>query len=188
VKHFLVHYGAVAVLVGAAVEGDASLLLAGVVAHLGRMPLLLAIAAGWVGSFASDCFWYSIGRRHAERVLRSPLYQRVRPLVEGIAVRVGAGEIVVARFVYGSRIVSMLFWGVHGLPFPRFAVLDAIGCGLAVTTLATLGFVLSGSIETLLGRVRRVEVWLGVALLLSVGAVALMKRAARRVPEDGHVA
>ena len=182
-QSFLIRYGVLAVFLGATFEGDVSLVLAGVVSHLGFFPLPVAIAAGWLGSVLSDCACYWVGRWHADWVLGTRAYERVRPLVERLAARVGPREIVMARFVYGSRIVSMIFWGVHGLPFAQFLPLDVLGCVLSVTALECVGFLLGGSATALLGRARRVERWLLGALVLSAAVVLLMKTTMRRVQE-----
>ncbi|HZP43852.1 MAG TPA: DedA family protein [Candidatus Binatia bacterium] len=186
----LIRYGPLAVFLGAAFEGDVSLVLAGVVAHLGFFPLPVGIGAGWLGSVASDAACYWMGRRHADWVVRTRLYEHVRPLVERLAARVGPREIVVARFVWGSRIASMIFWGVRRLPLARFLALDLLGCALSVIALQSLGFVLGASAVALLGKAKRVELWLLGALGVSAAVVLGLKTAVRRVqeepaPEDG---
>jgi membrane protein DedA with SNARE-associated domain len=181
VESILIHYGPLAVFVGAAFEGDVSLVLAGVVAHLGFFPLPVAIVAGWLGSIASDCGCYWIGRWHADWVRGTRLYEHVRPLVERLAARVGPREIVIARFVYGSRVVSMVFWGVRRLPFVQFLALDVLGCALSVTALECVGFVLGASAVALLGRAKKLERWLLGALVVSAVVVLVMKTTMRRV-------
>lgn len=174
-------YGPLAVFLGATFEGDVSLVLAGVVAHLGFFPLPVAIVAGWLGSVVSDCACYWLGRWHADWVLGTRLYEHVRPLVERLAARVGPREIVIARFVYGSRVVSMIFWGVRRLRFTRFLALDILGCALSVTALESVGFVLGASAVALLGRAKELEILLLGALVLSAVVVLVMKTTMRRV-------
>ena len=106
---------------------------------------------------------YGIGRSRARGRGRRA-YQRVGP-ASNAGGRLGAREIVIARFVFGTRIVSMLFWGIHGLPFARFAVLDVIGCAIWASVLAPLGFIFSGSAAALVGEVKRAERWLLIALI-----------------------
>ena len=54
-QHIIEQHGAVAIFLGAALEGDLSLVVAGVVAHLGFFSLPLAIACGIGGYITSDC-------------------------------------------------------------------------------------------------------------------------------------
>ena len=102
--------------------------------------------------------------------------------------RLGTAQIVMSRFVWGTRIASMFFWGVHGLGLARFAAIDAVGCALAATALGLLGYGLSESALTLFGRIRRAERWL-VALAVLGAAILLGLRAlARRAARPGAVA
>jgi membrane protein DedA with SNARE-associated domain len=103
----------------------------------------------------------------------------VGPVVERLAGRVGVWQVVTARFVYGTRIVSMLFWGLRGTPFAHFALADLAGCVTWALLLGLAGFALSGTAEALLGEVERVEIWLAAALA-AVAVLALGLRVASR--------
>src|SRR5215216_5086603 len=127
-EHLILQYGLAAVFVGAAVEGDLTLILAGVAAHLGYFPFFLAAAAGTVGGFLADLVWYGLGRVRGPRFRAGRLYQRVGHRIEALARRLGPAELVASRFVYGTKAASMVFWGLHGMSLPRFALVDAVGC------------------------------------------------------------
>jgi membrane protein DedA with SNARE-associated domain len=174
IVRLLIHYGLAAVLIGSAVEGDFTLILAGVVSHLGIFPFPLAAAIGALGSFIGDCAWYGLGRLRGPRLRSGALYRRVGPGIERLARRFGAWQLLAARFVYGTKSASMVFWGLHGLPFRRFAPIDALGCMLGATAFTALGYVVSGSAEVLLGKVRRVELWLLGAFLVGIVLVFLV--------------
>jgi len=180
---FLVRHALVAVFAGAMFEGDLSMVMAGVVAHLGYVSLPLAIQAACLGAFAGDLGWYALGRAGASTARESVLYRHAAPLIERLATRLGEAEIVLARFVYGTRIASMIFWGVRGLPLVRFAAFDFLGCALAAALLAFLGYGLSESALAVFGRVQRVERWLAAAAVLGgtilVTVRAFGRRAAR---------
>jgi membrane protein DedA with SNARE-associated domain len=181
VEEFLVRYGAVAVVLGAMLEGDLSIVMAGVVAHLGYLSLATALEAAWVGAFVGDTLWYALGRERADMITRSGVYRRAAPLIERLVARLGDREIVLARFVYGTRIASMFYWGVRGLPFARFALLDLVGCFLSVLVLGLLGFGLSESAMTLFGRVQRAERWIVMAVLVGAGVILGVRALGRRV-------
>src|SRR5215216_3605759 len=66
-QELLIRYGLLAVLFGSAFEGDFTLILAGVVAHLGIFAFPLAVAAGAAGSLIGDSAWYALGRLRGPR-------------------------------------------------------------------------------------------------------------------------
>mgnify|MGYP003289612125 FL=1 len=179
-EEILTRYGLLALFVLAAVEGDVTLILAGVVSHLGIFNLLPAICVGTVGAFAGDCVWYWVGRSRSTSIRRSWLYRRMGGGAEQLAQRFGVWEIIAARFVYGTRIASVLFWGIQQLPFVRFAALDLIGCVLWAVVFSSLGYFLSGSAAALIGDVRRIEIWLLVAVAVLVFFSLLSRYLLRR--------
>jgi membrane protein DedA with SNARE-associated domain len=178
-QQLLIHYGLVAVLIGSAFEGDFSLILAGVVAHLGIFPFPLAVAAGAFGSLAGDTAWYLLGRLRGPRFREGRLYRRVGPTIERLAKRMGPWELLAARFVYGTKAASMVFWGLHGLTFPRFLLIDTIGCAVGSFVFISLGYLVSGSATALMGHVKRFELWLLGAFLVGVVIVVIIDRTAK---------
>jgi membrane protein DedA with SNARE-associated domain len=166
----IARYGLVAVFIGAALEGDATLILAGVTGALGLLNLPLALAVGAAGAVAGDTVWYAIGRWRSAAIRDSGLYRRAGPAVEHLISRVGPWQIVIARFIYGTRGATMLLWGAWRLPLARFLFYDLLGCALWASILGVLGYAGSHSARALLGEVARIQVWLlGAVLALLVG-------------------
>ena len=178
-QQLLIQYGLIAVLLGSAVEGDFTLLLSGVVAHLGIFTFPLAIGAGALGSLAGDIAWYSLGRFRGPRFRAGRFYRRVGPTVERLAKQLGPWQLLAARFVYGTKSASMIFWGLHGLSFRRFLLIDGVGCLLGSLVFTSLGFLLSGSAIALLGHVKRVELWLLGGAIAAVLIVFLVDKTAK---------
>jgi membrane protein DedA with SNARE-associated domain len=178
-QQLLIRYGLIAVLVGSAFEGDFTLILAGVVAHLGIFAFPLAVGAGALGSLVADCAWYSLGRSRGPRFRAGRFYRRVGPTIERLAQRLGPWQLLAARFVYGTKSASMVFWGLHRLPFRRFFLIDLVGCMLGSLVFTSLGYLLSGSATALLGKVKRVELWLLGAVIVGVLIVFLIDRTAK---------
>lgn len=173
--------GLVAVFVGAATEGDLTLVLTGVAAQMGLLNLTVGIAVGALGGFAGDAAWYALGRHRAVAIRGTPLYRRAAPTIDRFIVRLGPWQILLARFLYGTRVATMLFWGIRGLPFWRFAAIDMLACVLWATTLGSLGFLLSGSATVLLGNIKRVQIGLLVVLVAVIGMIVVWKVVARLI-------
>lgn len=70
-------------------------------------------------------------------------------------------------------------WGLHGLSFPRFLLIDALGCAIGATVFTGLGYLVSGSATVLLGKVRWVQLWLLGALVVGVVIVYIIHRTAK---------
>jgi len=187
-EDFLIHYGLIAVLIGAALEGDVTLLLSGVVAHLGYVHFPVVVAAGSVGAMASDSACFLAGRWESIKVRQSRAFARASPVVERLTRRLGLWELLLARFVFGTRVASMVWWGIRGLAWTRFVVIDSIGCAAWALAMASLGYVFSGSAAMLIGDVKRVERWLAVASIVAVAAVLIGRNGLRRLARTPRAA
>ncbi len=179
-QHLLEQHGPAAVFLGAALEGDLTIVLAGVVAHLGYFSLPVAIGWGAAGSLTSDCLWYALGRWRGPRFRAGAIYRRFGPQVERLAQRLGPWQILTARFVYGTKNATMVFWGLHGLPLRRFLPIDAFGATLGTAAFVALGYALSGSATAIVGRVKRVEYLLLAGVVVAVLVLLLIKVILRR--------
>ena len=86
-------------------------------------PRLLPVPPGRrrrrLGSLLGDLAWYGLGRPAGRRFRAGRLYQRVGPRIEILARRLRGAQLLAARFVYGTKAASMVFWGLHGMPLPR---------------------------------------------------------------------
>jgi membrane protein DedA with SNARE-associated domain len=181
-EHFLLKYGLFAVFFFSVVEGgDITLLLVGFIAHLGFFDVIHGIIVGAIGCVVGDCIWYWIGRKFSDWANEKPIYHRADSWIKRITSRIGMWEIVAARFVYGTRIASMIYWGTKKAMFPRFLAFDLLGCALWSTLLVSAGYFLTGSITMLLGKVRRIEIWLLIALICALVVFLIYRALTKRL-------
>ena len=162
-REFLNTYGLWAAFLLALLENDVAFIAIGVVARLGDgdpgtpddFNVFTALAAAVVGAVIHDTFWFSIGYLHSDWFKSSKVYQRIGPAVERLANRFGPWEIFFARFVYGTRNPTSVFWGIHHLPYAKFAGIDLLGLGLWGSLLVTIGFNFTGLALRIIGKVER---------------------------------
>jgi membrane protein DedA with SNARE-associated domain len=182
----IIQYGLAAVFFGSGLEGDLSMVLGGVVSHQGYFRPQVAIAAAALGAFCADCVWYAVGRFHAQRLQDAAFYRKVGPRIAAVTRKIGVWQIVAARFVYGTKNATMLFWGLHNLPFLRFILVDAVGCVLGASFFVGIGYLVGDGAEALLGRVKRFEFLLLGALVVGVLVLVVIRvLAQRREPASG---
>ncbi len=182
----IIQYGLAAVFLGSGLEGDLSMVLGGVVAHQGYFRPQVAVAAAALGAFCADCVWYAVGRLHAQRLQDAAFYRKVGPRIAAVTRKIGVWQIIAARFVYGTKNATMLFWGLHNLPLLRFVLVDAIGCVLGASFFVGLGYLVGDGAEVLLGKVKRFEFLLLAALVVGVLVVVVIRMLAqRREPVSG---
>jgi membrane protein DedA with SNARE-associated domain len=180
-ESFLSQHGLLALFLVATIEGDLSVLVGGVLAHLGLLPLPGVILAGAAGNLAGDCAWFAIGGHFRQHIRESRIYRAVGPTIERLARRFGPWQLLAARVVYGTRNMSMVFWGQHGLRLGRFLMIDALGCALVAAGFALLGYGLGHGTTALTGEVKRVEQGILVGLVLGGVVLWLITRSLKRL-------
>ena len=159
-ESFLRIYGLWALFFASAIEGDLTLLLAGMLVHLRIWPAMEAWAVGALGGLVGDSFYFWLGHGTARRWLTTAHGQRVMPHLERAAKRYGVRSLFFARYVYGARIATMFFWGMQRLNYRKFLTLDALNCMIWATVFGGVGYLFSSTLESLLGRLRHVQSWL----------------------------
>ncbi len=188
IEDLIREYGLWAVFFGVMIEGDLTLLFAGVLAHYGLFSFSEALLTSTLGGFIGDLISYLIGYTGKERIKNSEFYQRAQPRLERLCARFGLFSVFLVKYVYGLRTASAVFWGFAHMRFRRFGPLTLVSCGAWALVLIGLGFSFSGAIGVVIGRVRRAGILLLVAFAIACAvalALYLIERyvIARRVPE-----
>jgi len=167
-------YGYIAVAVGALLEGETILALAGLAAHRGYLDLPIVIAVAALFGFAGDQFFFTLGRYQGARILaRYPDAQRRAEQLDRMLARWHAPVIILIRFMYGFRILGPVMLGMSSVKHTTFAFYNAIGALLWAPLIAGLGFLFGEAVEAILHDVKDAEQW-GLVLLLALAFVGFV--------------
>ncbi|MFF5174646.1 DedA family protein [Micromonospora sp. NPDC000089] len=172
---------------GLLVPGEVAVLVGGVLAHEGRLPLWAVVVAALAGAALGDQTGYLVGRRYGHRLLartprrfvRSGELRRALDLVR----RRGASAVVLGRWAAALRALVPGLAGLSGIPQRTFTAANLTGGALWAVTVALLGYLFGASYRLLERRLG-----LGGEAVLAVVLVALAlrlwrhRRAARRDP------
>lgn len=154
-------------------EGETFVLFAGLAAHMGILRLDLLIACAWIGSYLGDQFYFFLGRRYGERLMRR--FPRLQP---GVAAATGwlrrwdVWFILSYRFLYGIRNFSSLAMGMSDITWIRFALLNFLAAGIWAVTFAGVGYIFGHAFEAVLGQSAKA---FGLALLALFAGIILTK-------------
>ena len=186
-------YGLYGVFALVMIEGDLTLLLAGVLAHTGFFDdgwlhgygFAKVLLWGTLGGFASDNLAYAAGRAFSGTVRNFRFYRSASPRIERLSNRFGTLSIFISKYVYGLRWASCTFYGVARMRYLRFLPLSLGSCFLWVFILSGVGYFFSSAVMGLIGDFRHVgKILLGI-LVGGVLIVYLVKRrwVSKRVEE-----
>lgn len=188
-REFLNLYGLWAAFVLALIENDVAFIAIGVVAKLGDdnpitpdLNLFAVIPAAILGALIHDSVWFAIGHMNSDTIRSSRVYRRVGPMIERLARRFGPWEIFLARFIYGTRNPSSVFWGIQRLPWMKFAAIEVLALAIWGGFLTAIGFHSTAWALRMMGKVEHknhLHLLLG-AMLVAFVVIALLRIFNRR--------
>ncbi len=174
-------YGYLAVLVGAFLEGETVLALAGLAAYRGHLDLFNVIAIALVAGFAGDQFFFFLGRVQGQRILvRFPHAQERAHRFDAMLSRWHAPLIMCIRFMYGFRIIGPVLLGMGRVPAWKFLVYNFIGAAVWAPLIAGIGYLFGGMLEAVLHDMKRYEIWAFLAIVAAGAAGMVIRRVRAR--------
>jgi len=172
-------YGLYAVFFLTMIEGDITLLLAGVLAHsafFGDYSFARVLLWGTLGGVASDNLAYAAGRGFGKTVRGFRFYRSAQPRLERLADLFGGLSIFLSKYIYGLRWASCIFYGVSRMRYVRFLPLSIASCFAWVFILSGVGYFFSSAVIGLIGDFRHVGKILLVIVLVGVLTFYWLKR------------
>jgi membrane protein DedA with SNARE-associated domain len=178
----IAEYGYLAVFIGASLEGETVLMLAGFAAHEGYLSFPLLAIVGALGGALSDTLFFMIGRRYGSRLLiRFPKLQPAAVRVSTLLQRYPSGLIIGVRFMYGLRIAGPIAIGMSDVPVSRFIFFNLIGAAIWALLVAGVGYVFGQSLEWLFADIKRYEEGALLTLIALALLVAVLRFVRRRM-------
>lgn len=176
---FIGRYGLYAVFLLVMIEGDITLLLAGVLAHsyfFGEHSFASVLLAGTLGGSASDNIAYLTGREFRKGVRDIRFYRAAKPRMERLTSNFGGLSIFLSKYIYGLRWASCIFYGVSRMPYLRFVLLSLASCFAWVFILSGAGYFFSGAVIRVIGDFQRLGKVLLIIVVVGIAGFYLAER------------
>ncbi|OBJ81409.1 hypothetical protein A9W97_02520 [Mycobacterium gordonae] len=131
--------------VGFVFPGETAVLIAGVVASQGALPLWLVILAASAGAIIGDSVGYEIGKRYGQRLLNWLPKRLVKPQhierTSALLRRRPGAAVLVGRFTAALRVLVPGMAGISRLPYPTFLLFNAVGGIIWAIAAAIVGYI-----------------------------------------------
>ncbi len=134
--YLLKKYGYIILFIWGMLEGEAGLIMAGLLSHSGDMNLFLAIFVAGLGGFAGDQVYFYIGRFNKESVLKRLRGQRRKFAFAHLLLKKHGWPIIFTqRYMYGMRTIIPISIGLTRYDARKFALINLISawCWAAIT-------------------------------------------------------
>lgn len=188
---FLVPALEASAFLGFVLPGEIVVILGGVLAFNGRVPLPAVIVAAVAGAIVGDSIGYFVGRRWGYQILRGAgarvpfLRHRIDEHLETAQAYVrrrGGAAVFFGRFTAALRVMVPGLAGMAEIPYGQFAIYNAAGGLLWGTAFVLLGYFAGAAWHRVAVDASKV----GLALLVAMLVVLVVGRILRNVREHGE--
>jgi membrane protein DedA with SNARE-associated domain/membrane-associated phospholipid phosphatase len=171
--------------------GEIAVILGGVLAFNGRVPLVAVIVAAVAGAIAGDTVGYFVGRRWGHQILRGVghrvpfLRHRIDEHLasaQAYVRRRGGAAVFFGRFTAALRVMVPGLAGMAEIPYGQFAFCNAAGGLLWGTGFVLLGYFAGAAWQRVAADASKV----GLSLLVLVLVGLVVGRVLRNVREHGE--
>jgi len=174
-----------AVFAGFVFPGELALLLGGVVAHQGQVPLSLMIVAGVAGAVAGDTVGYAVGRRWGRRILDASVGRLVKKdhldRAQAALAKHGGKAVFLGRFTVALRVLVPGLAGMSGLRYRRFVLFNLAGALVWGTLMVLAGYLAGAGWQSAQHLVSNIGLAITVVVVLGATSVIWVgRRRARR--------
>jgi len=156
--------------VGFVFPGEIAVILGGVIASEGELPIAAVIVAASIGAIVGDSVGYAVGFKYGRSLLaRVPKLIKPQHVERGVEIlnRLGGRAVFVGRFTAALRVLVPGLCGIARMRYRTFLLWNVIGGICWATSAAMLGYAAGKGY-------RRVEQQVSYASYVVLGIVALV--------------
>ena len=171
--------------VGFVFPGEIAVLLGGVAAGQGHLPLAAVLAAAIGGAAAGDAGGYLVGQRWGRRILDSVVGRLVKAehldRAASVLARRGGPAVLIGRFTVALRVLVPGLAGMARMPYRTFAIFNLAGAVVWGSAVVLAGYLAGNSWHTVEHVITGVGVGLAVAVVAGLLGVRLLRRRGGRL-------
>jgi membrane protein DedA with SNARE-associated domain len=137
----IVRLGYIGVLLGTFLEGETTILLAGIFAKFEYLKFPNVVVCSFLGTFIGDCTFFFLGKFVGKSVIERYKFLRTRAVLSAKIIHQYPHLIVlVMRFLAGFRSIILLILGCANVGTARFLVIDAVSSMVWSIVVSAIGY------------------------------------------------
>lgn len=171
---YINEYGYWVLIIGALIEGESILLLAGGAAYFGYFSLPLVMCVSFIGAVIHDQLLYFIGRKGGMAMFeRSEKTRRKAEYAFKLLRKYDYWLIMGFRFIYGVRTVTPLVVGASGLSIKRYTSLTVISAAIWAIVVSTAGYFFANALQHIIEAFHAYQIYIALALVIILCGIGL---------------
>lgn len=137
-------YSFVLPMLGSIIGGEGFIIFFSTLAAAGVVPFWTMAAGSYTGTMLADSFWFWFGGHFFNWLNRKPKIKKALDNVSVFSDTIMRGRyfrtLVITKFLYGARILTISYFSHRGLPFWRFTLYNIVATGILTLIVCNLGW------------------------------------------------
>lgn len=173
----LVTYQFPAIFLGSVIFGETIILAASFLAGQGMWSIYTVFWVTFLGTVSSDCLWFYFGRRLSRKSEewqeKQGKYKKLLAFLERLTHGRAFLSLLFIKFLYGTRIITIMYLSINRLRFRTFLLFNAIGTFFWLLVMVWLGWYASKKLGSDIPDVKKFQ-YGALALFLFVVVTRLL--------------
>ncbi len=187
ILHLLTLYQLPAIFLGAFFFGETVIISAAVLAARGYWSVSTVFFLSLVGTVLSDCIWFFCGTYFLKFTHRwVPYREKYKSFIEKLekkSLRHSFLILLFFKFLYGTRIITIIYLSLRKMRFLTFFIFDTIGSFLWLLFMVSIGWFAGKGIINLMPWLDRAEytllILVAVIVIFKLGTIWINKKIAK---------
>ncbi len=185
--------GYLGVLLGTFIEGETTILLAGIFAKFGYLKLREVIIFSCIGTFIGDCSFFFLGKFFGNTVIERYEFFRTRTRLSSNIIHEYRHLILfIMRFLAGFRSIILLLLGCANVKASRFLIIDFLSSIVWSVAISLIGYSFANVVYIFVSDIKGYEkVIIPFVAVPAIAAILLYRHFIKEKEEeqfddDGH--
>jgi len=170
---FFVSYGVLITFLGGLIGGEEVIITFAFLSAAGMFPLWWIVVFSTMGVYLSDIIVLSIGRSNLignfhKLEKYSKVYQKVDYLIVKISKKNLFLTLLYTKFLYGTRILTLIYLGIKKVEWATFLVYDFIVVCIWIVPIILIGWLGGSSFRIIIAVFKRVELTIMLVVIFII--------------------
>lgn len=169
ISSFLEQYHVLAIFIGSFLFGESVIIAAAFLSGQGQWSPEMVFFVGLLGTVISDSVWYGLGQYFLRGPRWEKYYQKNERLIIGVEKFLGKRPFLLLlffKFLYGTRILMIVYLSVKKLSYRIFLLFDTLGTMIWLFAMIGIGFLAGRGSANLIPYINRFEIAFSAIVVL----------------------
>lgn len=178
--------GYIGVMIGTFLEGETTILLAGIFAKFGYLDLKHVMFFSFLGTFVGDCAFFFLGKWFGKSVIDRYAFIRGKTMVANSIIHQYPHVILfMMRFLAGFRSIILLLLGCANVGSARFLLIDVASSAVWSVLVSLIGYSFANVVYIFVNDIKGYEkIVIPLVVVLAVAAIFFYRHFIKEKEEE----